>query len=71
MQPGLIVPRMVMNQDLPKNSEKVDMFLKNLNKKDDKYKQIAQQLKNELINFERVDLLQQKTIDEANIKKQL
>lgn len=62
---------MVMNQDLPKNSEKVDMFLKNLNKKDDKYKQIAQQLKNELINFERVDLLQQKTIDEANIKKQL
>lgn len=49
---------MIMNFDQKSNNhEKVDNFLKNLNKKDNKYEQIAYKLKNELKNFERLDLL--------------
>ncbi|CAK61414.1 unnamed protein product (macronuclear) [Paramecium tetraurelia] len=67
--PGLIVPRMVITGNEKPNSDKIDAFLKNMNKQDDKYQKIAQNIKKELQNFERIDLLQQKSIEEAQIKK--
>ncbi|CAD8109445.1 unnamed protein product [Paramecium sonneborni] len=67
--PGLIVPRMVMTGNEKPNSDKIDAFLKNMNKQDDKYQKIAQNIKKELQNFERIDLLQQKSVEEAQIKK--
>ncbi|CAD8043479.1 unnamed protein product [Paramecium primaurelia] len=68
--PGLIVPKMVLKETEAdgKNCEKVQQFLNNLEKKEVKNQTLAQKLKSQLSNLERLDLLVKLSLEEANDK---
>ncbi|CAD8048231.1 unnamed protein product [Paramecium sonneborni] len=68
--PGLIVPKMVLKESEAdgKNCEKVQQFLNNLEKKEVKNQTLAQKLKSQLSNLERLDLLVKLSLEEANDK---
>ncbi|CAK77234.1 unnamed protein product (macronuclear) [Paramecium tetraurelia] len=64
-KPGLIIPELTCES---KDTEKMQQFLKKLEKtnKDSENKKLAQQLKAQLQNLERIDLLKQRSTQESD-----
>ncbi|CAD8148558.1 unnamed protein product [Paramecium octaurelia] len=63
-KPGVIIPDLDQSS---RDTEKMEQFLVKLTKptKDQEHKKLTQQLKNQLQNLERIDLLKQRSVQEA------